>query len=499
MTNKAHTARRTGACASASLPTGAHATPALLARRLAAAWPARARATGPAAILDPACGEGELLLAAWEAAGRSAELAARGLHGIELDPALCARARGRLRAAIGGEAGARAAANVRCADALDPAVAWTPGTFLLANPPWASLSGRQSRGVAAEVTGADGAIGSASRRGGGWPSLHGAFLARIARHVGEERTGARVLLPASVAELDGYGPLRAAVGDVARLARPPEDLGEGAFPGVVGRAIWIELAPRDAEEPGGSPAPWTRADGAAAELAAALERHPRLAPQAFGDPGVHTGNAAAALVVRLRADAPDEARLAGLREGRDLTAFHLGAPRAWLRTDLVPSAERRFRRKELALYRAVPVLVRQTADRPVAALHTAPAAFRNSLLACRPPGTLDPAFAVGVLNSSLAAAWHRARHADARQRAFPQVKVAHLRGLPFPFAARGEAPALHDEVLLRVRRMAVEGFEDALAREVDRLVLEAYRLPAGLAARVEALAAGRAAGSRPWS
>lgn len=447
----------------APLRTGSHATPRRLARTLCGGWLPEG-----AAVLDPSCGDGELLLAAWEAAGH---LETR-LHGIELDPVSCGRARERLRATIGSAAGERAAAGVICADALDEAVTWPAGTHVLANPPWISYSGRGAPRALGRAAGR-----GAARSGQGWPCLHGEFLARIAQHVAEHATSARVLLPASVAELERYAPLRAAVTAVSRLSRPPVELGEHAFPDVDCPAVWIELLPGGLACSGAS---WTGPAARDEELLEGLRFHPRLPAVAFGDPGVHTGNAGGELVLR-HADPHADPRFAGLREGRDLQDYLLGPPRAALRTDLPRTAVRRFRAKPLDAYRAVPILLRQTADRPRAALHTAPTYFRNSLLACTPPPGLDPGFVVGVLNSPVAAAWHRARHRDARQRTFPQVKVAHLRALPFPIAERGQAPALHDAVAERVHHMAAAGPDTARLREVEELVLAAYRLLPSLA------------------
>ena len=64
------------------------------------------------------------------------------------------------------------------------------------------------------------------------------------------------------------------------------------------------------------------------------------------------------------------------------------------------------------------------------------------------------------------AAWHRAAHRDARQRAFPQVKVGHLAAAPFPIAQRREDPSLHDAL--------VAAYGDGPV--VDRLVASAFDL-----------------------
>jgi hypothetical protein len=425
-------------------------------------------------VLDPACGDGALLVTAWEAAGRSRRFAAEGLFGIEVDPRLAARARERLRSAIGGTAGARAAAHVLVADALDPRLRWPEGCAIAANPPWIGLSGRGAGRLPAVLRGLRG--DASDRAPGGWPSVQAGFLLRIARHVAATGRRARVLLPAALCELAGYAPLRRAVEAHATLAAPPLELGEAVFRATTGPVVVIELVPARPARPSGE-RPWRVPPGADAALLARLAERPRLAPETWSDPGVHTGNCARELVVR-----GAHRSLPGLREGRDLAAYSLGPPRAALCADLPRSAGRRFRIAPLERLQSVPILVRQTADRPIAALHREPTYFRNSLLACR-PADLDPRFALAVLNGPVATAWHRLSFGESRQRAFPQVKVAHLRSQPFAIAARDEDERLHDRVveLVRAGRHA----------EAERRVLAAYELGADAERRVLAIA-GRA-------
>jgi hypothetical protein len=398
-------------------------------------------------VLDPACGDGALLEAAWRV-GRAHGLSGARLFGFEIDPDLAERARERLRALIPGKDGELAARNVITTDALHTDLDWPSATSIVANPPWVSFSGRRSRrwhrgrAHGFEV-------------GSGWPSLHGAFLERISRHVAEEGTTAAVLLPASVCDGEGYGALREVVTSRVELAAPPRELGEDAFPGVVEPAVLIELSSGGCAARG-SRSPWTA--GVEDPLLERLRDFPRLPPECFRDPGVHSGNAARELIVRSgRLDLP------GVREGRDLAPYRLDPPRIRLNVELERTPERRFRFGTLERYRAVPVLLRQTADRPIAALHTEPTYFRNTLLACTPPAELEPAFVVAVLNSSVVGAWHRASFRDARQRTFPQVKVAHLRSLPLPIVRRNEAPALHDRVVQLVRAGDHEGAENLVA------------------------------------
>lgn len=391
-------------------------TPEPLARWLA-------QRLGPTdAALDPACGEGVLLAAV---AGTPSGVRPR-LFGIELDPARARRALERLTrlAPPGGPL-------VRCADALAEACDW-PDADVIANPPWISHAGRHARPRGTTAAGAR----------EGWPSTHGAFLERIARHVGQHGRRAAVLLPRSVAALERYAPLRRRVGRWAVPEQPVELLAEDAIPGVLEPAAVLVLVPRraPAEEPDG--ASWLAPTEVAAAWDAALAAHPRLPPHAFADPGVHTGNCARELVRPW-----EEEHHPPLRQGRDLTPFSLGPARVRLRDDLRPSEGRRFRIPSRAHLAAFPALVRQTADRPVAALHHEPGYFRNSLLGVRAVDGLDPAFVVAVLNSGFAASWHREHHVDARQDTFPQVKVRHLRGLPFPLAQRSEDPRLHDALV----------------------------------------------------
>ena len=442
-------------------------TPPELARRLAAGFHAR----GPAAAgpwLDPACGEGALLLAALEVHGGDPRVCC---FGIEIDAEKLVRARERL-ARHAGLSPRDLEPNLLLADALDPSTTWPAGTHLLANPPWVSFSGRHAD---------PGAQPAAHHRGpGGWPALHAAFLVRAARHLAQYGTEGRFLLPAPIATLDGYAPLRAAVDAHAHLVAAPELLPEEAFPGVHEPALLLHLGAgaRDGAAAWSTPAP--ELDGSAsAPLLDALAAFPRAPDGTFADPGLHTGNVAALLV--FESDGPGRVPL---RIGRDLRACALSPATRFLDTTVQAAPDRRFRRKTVAEYRSFPVLLRQTADRPIAALHEPGNAFRNSLLAAREIPGLDPAVLVAFLNSTVAARWHRANHADARQARFPQVKVGHLRHQPLPFVQRRDDPERHDELARRVRALHALSASDATSTEaaalrhaIEDLLRAAYGLP----------------------
>lgn len=396
-----------------------------------------------ARLLDPACGDGELLLAALEKIEDRASFVRERCFGLELDPARAGVARQRLARAAGVDPAE--VRGIHVADALSEDTAWPAHTFVLANPPWVSHSGR-------------GAVTRTTEREDktGWPASHAEFLERIALHVGAYETGAAILLPSAVAELERYAPCRERVGVAAHPSGPPLELGEAAFPGVVEPAMLLVLAPGPGKETPG--APWLARSPLARALDEALEDFPRAPRSTFADPGVHTGNCAAELLLD-----PENGQGAPLRQGRDLKPFDLGPASLRLRVDLTRSPGRRFRIPPLERMREFPVLLRQTADRPTAAVHENPGFFRNSLLAARAIPGLAPEALVAILNSSTIAAWHRSHHLDARQRSFPQVKVRHLREVPLPLASRADDPRTHDRLVELARSASTEGVDDLVA------------------------------------
>lgn len=443
---------------------GAVFTPPRLARELATGFhvgvPEFRR------YLDPACGTANLLLAAARSHPKASRL--EGLFGIEIQPAFAASSRERLQRTLVRAGRSDVTVEVVCADALDESRRWPEGCAVIANPPWVSYSGRQSA--------REGSARVPAQRG--WPSLQGAFVERIARYVAANGTAARVLLPGSLTELERYGPLRAEVTRWVRVLDGPRELGIDAFPGVIEPAVMLTLVPQLGAARSTS-APWTAEQVDARDLVAALGRFPRLPHKSFADPGVHTGNCSEELI----SHAPCEGWVP-VRQGRDVTPFHLGTARAWLRTDLEPVNGRRFRIGSIEHFRSFPVLLRQTADRPIAAVHDDVGHFRNSVLACRGAPGLDPHFIAAILNGPVAAAWHRARFRDARQRAFPQVKVAHLATQPFPIADRAQAPDVHDR-LANLSRAAhcTARRTDSILQELSLSAVRAFGLSLELEAR----------------
>ncbi len=370
-------------------------TPAPLAARVVRRTLAPLAGRRDLRILDPACGDGVFLREACR------YVDPRCVVGMDIDAAALARAR---RALPG--------ADLRVGDALRHD--WKERfDVVLGNPPWVSWSGRHARPLAARDRRYYAARFETFR---GWPCLHGLFL-ELAVRLARARIG--LLLPGQVCDLDGYGAVRAFVRRHCRVDAVL-DCGEESFAGVTQPccALFLEAGPSD----GGAAPFWTR--GAAdPDLLARLAALPKPPPGAFADIGVHTGNCAGKLL-----------RPGGspIREGRDIHAFRLDPPRKTLVPDPPRAPGDYFRIGERERFLAVPIVLRQTASRPVAALHRDPAYFRNSVLACHGIPNVDPALVVAWLNSSAVGWYHRARVREAGQRAFPQLKLKHLRDLPTP-------------------------------------------------------------------
>lgn len=405
----------------------------------------------PPSLLDPACGAGALLLGAleWAAAERPHWLPhwmQGGLQGWDIDAAnvaACNEVLNQAAAALGLQAAPMA--SVR--DGLDATGEYD---VVLANPPWVSFSGRHAVEIAPARRAALAARFAAFA---GWPALHTAFAEQCAILTRQEYGRLGLLLPMQMADLVGYGAARRAVTAHFSLQHALE-LGEGVFEGVTEPTGMFVFGAG-----GGSERPWL-ADADVA-LLARVRRFAPLPAESFGDVGVHTGNAAQLIVSR-------EAQGRPLRVGRDIEPFKLAEPTHWLREVELPEG-RYARVSPEARYREALIVLRQTASRPVAAKHQPWALFRNSVLACYGAPGHDLDYLLGVLNSDTAARIHRAMFRDARQKAFPQVKVSHLRALPIPGRDIG---GLYERIA-NASRAAQAGEPGAIA-ELHALVEQAY-------------------------
>lgn len=362
---------------------------------------------------------------------------------------------------------------------------------VVGNPPWASYSGRQAVPIAESDARY---YGAAFRLFSGWKALHTLFMERASSLT---KTGATMglLLPAQVADLDGYGPARELLREWFDVAEPLPDFGENAFVGVIqpscaiiahsksarrkdfarSRAAFrLSEAPRHLSE---APRHTVKADEAAsaqtnanstrtsslALLLVKMERFPAPPAAAFGDPGVHTGNCSKSLILTQRSGI-----CAPVREGKNVHAYSIDAPSKWLRLDYVPAEGEYFTVRDLASYVGWPILIRQTATRPISCLHATPTYFRNSVLACRGLAGLPHEVAVAWLNSSAIAFFHTSKVREANQRVFPQVKVKHLRALP--------TPQFDDATVRQIVSLVGSETSANQVAAVDRLISERFGL-----------------------
>lgn len=478
------------------------------------------------ALLDPACGGGRFLMealsrllkwyrGAWQAdhltGPERLSIARHHIYGLDIDPLAVDATRLALAAALSG--GARPTPvhprelerNVVVGDALQLGVAEPerqlpldveiaapepklPATemealeailgrggfdLVIGNPPYVSFSGRQAQ-IRPD------SLGRRRRASKGWPALHALFVEHAVERL--SRRLVAFVVPDQLGHLDSYGPAREAVTRHAGLV-DVRYWGEDVFPGVVspiltfvadrrysGRAA-IEL--RDgalARRRIAGGARW-HATGSDRLVARMLERGESLG-HLVSDPGVHTGNCAAKLIVPADGAPPGTVPVL---EGRLVDRYSCKPPRKRLRLDYEPAEGEYFRIGGAGRYAAAAFLIRQTAAFPIVGPRVGAVYFRNSLLALSEPDGVDVRFVVGLLNSSLMRSLYRLLVPESGQRAFPQVKVSSLRKLPIKRLDRASAAdrRRHDRVVALVDRLLELGPPEAMPAEAERAACDA--------------------------
>ncbi|MEZ4220543.1 MAG: N-6 DNA methylase [Polyangiaceae bacterium] len=305
--------------------------------------------------------------------------------------------------------------------------------LVLGNPPWVAFAGRAAKPLSPELRKY---FATRYRAFRGYPTLHAMFVERAAELAPAGRVA--LLLPSPLADLDGYKPARRALATTHSVREPLLELGQDAFEGVT-QPCFLLLADAGADAARGD-APWilrerSRARVHAKTLAppAALVRlgqHPRLPQSLFGEMGFQSSGDVSKRLL-LRASTPNDGHTYPLLEGRNVHEFREDPPRLFLKPDADVLVRARCRLRPQADYHRARFVVRQTAAYPIAALH-AGLPFRNSLIAGFDDDVFAPEVIVALLNSSLYRALHLSLQRDARQAAFPQLKVGHLRRLPAP-------------------------------------------------------------------
>jgi SAM-dependent methyltransferase len=171
-------------------------------------------------VLDPACGTGNLLVAAAErmlARGGSPAVIAARLKGVEIEPEAARIARTRLGKLLGGGAGVRRALvrGIRVADTVRVPAAWLRCDVVVANPPFLGQLRRGTVVDRASATRWRARLGDAVR---GYADPAAAFLLLAARSL---RAGGRaaVILPRPMLAAASAQEIRDEVDRVARLER----------------------------------------------------------------------------------------------------------------------------------------------------------------------------------------------------------------------------------------------------------------------------------------
>jgi SAM-dependent methyltransferase len=487
--------------------TGSYYTPEALTRVVAGrAFDALNRALGGSTlpsralrIVDPALGAGAFLLQAGrevvERTGRSAaEVVEHELFGVDVSPLAVAVAEASLwlLADAPGLSLAAAGAHLHEGDALcggaagvalgrrgvDFAELLPDGVdgfdLVLGNPPWVAFAGRATQPLTPAMREHYRLSFRAFR---GYPTLHALFVELAARLA--PRGVVALLIPSPVADLDGYRHVRRALSESHAVEEPLLELGQDAFASVTQPCFALVAAPRQTAEPKPErPFVLTerrRSAGAAAAVRTppALERLAglaRLPPELFGEMGLQTNSAVTRQLLYRGATPPAEFSYA-LLEGRNIAEFRRSPARLFLKPDQVFLSAQRCRLRDASDYARVKIVVRQTAAITIAAAHDG-TPFRNSLLAGFELPEYPFSLTLGLLNSTLYRALHLAGRRDARQGAFPQVKIGHLRSLPAPPPA---LPArLHiAELSLQASRT---GLTAELRRALDSVVFDAFGL-----------------------
>jgi hypothetical protein len=303
---------------------------------------------------------------------------------------------------------------------------------VIGNPPWVAYAGRSTQVI---VNGLKNCLIHSYSSFGGFPTTHGAFVELASRIL---TLGGRLglILPASVADLAGYAPTRAAHDTRCELSQPLPDYGEGRFPGVTQPCVALVSRRTDAARPSierGQPWPLERTDLDPTGVAL-LKRWANgvtLPPELFGERGFQS---TPKLRAHVTASAGPEGRFTQpLREGSDIREFQLGE--SHLYAD--PTALHRVLRP-LPEFAQVALVVRQTARYPIAAKNDG-LAFRNSLLAVLSHDIWHWALMLCLLNSSLFRWTHFHRYRDGRQPILPQLKVGHLRSIAAPIREDADA------------------------------------------------------------
>jgi hypothetical protein len=331
---------------------------------------------------------------------------------------------------------------------------------VVGNPPWVSYAGRAAQPLTDSIRRYYENSYESFKR---YKNLQGLFIERVGAVV---RPGGRIglVIPSSMAELDGYAPTRQAHDRFAVCDAGLPSLPENTFRKVNQPPMVLYSTVRASPLAVGSDDPWPMDRPDLDELAMnALTKleGAALPPGLFGERGLQTSGED----VDHLASTSDASHRIPLRVGGDIQAFRLDPPSQYASGEWFGD---RLRKPEE--WQAVQVLVRQTARVPTAVCSDG-IGFRNSLLAGFQSSEYPAHFLVAYLNSTPIRWRHYFRNRDARL-GMPQVKIGHLRAIPAP--PKNVVTALAEIGARLTRRNAgISGVEQA---EIDQIVALGFGL-----------------------
>ena len=303
---------------------------------------------------------------------------------------------------------------------------------MIGNPPWISFSGRHAHSITVQQKRIyqflyEGFVG--------WLALHSMFVELSLRHLRESGV-LGLVLPRQMADLSGYAAIRNVVRQNSVVQEPLSDFGEGAFVGVEQPSFALVTQKKHLAGQGERPFVLQSSDVYQTVIDAYLSRLlccKKPPKECFRDIGIHTGNCSKSLIHNVYREG-----YVPVYEGKNIVPFQLKPPNRWLNVQHQKKEGEYYTVRSLEEYQRVRILIRQTANRPIAAKHLSKTYFRNSVLACYGIESWSDEETVLWLNSTAVAFFHLNSIREARQNAFPQIKIGHLRNLPIPFGSIGD-------------------------------------------------------------
>ncbi len=334
---------------------------------------------------------------------------------------------------------------------------------IVGNPPWVAYVGRATQPLAPALKAHYAEIFASFKR---YRTLHGVFAERCATLL---QPGGRLglVLPTSMADLAGYEPTRQAHDRYCVVDEELPDLGDGRFAGVFQPCMVLLSTRRAAND--ATTRPWRLSrddlDPASRSLLTKLASLQKIPSECFGERGYQTTREDKEALLQ---EPDDRQGLVPLRSGTEIGEFRRGPPRYFadptrLSQKLRPAPQ----------WRAIELLIRQTARYPIAAASDG-LAFRNSIIAGFAQPELPAPLLLSYLNSNLVRWFHYHQQRDARQ-GMPQLKVGHLRELPCP-------PSVATDLGERLLALGAEltrangGCAPEQRRVLDTLVYDAFSL-----------------------